>query len=116
MTATPSRVTVLGTGYLGVTHAACMASLGYDVLAMDVDDAKIGMLRDGQLPFYEPGLEELLREQLATGRLRFTTSYAEVAAHGDVHFLCVGTPQKVGEQSADLTYVDAVIDGLAPHL
>jgi len=110
------RLTVLGTGYLGATHAVCMAELGFDVLGMDVDEAKVKALSAGEVPFFEPGLPELLRTSLDTGRLRFTTSYDEVAAFGDVHFLCVGTPQKKGEYAADLTYVDAVVDGLAPLL
>jgi UDPglucose 6-dehydrogenase len=110
------RLTVLGTGYLGATHAVCMAELGYEVLGMDVDETKIEALRAGRIPFFEPGLGELLVKTLATGRLRFTTSYAEVAQFGDVHFTCVGTPQKKGEMAADLTYVDAVVEGLAPHL
>jgi UDPglucose 6-dehydrogenase len=110
------KITVLGTGYLGATHAVCMAALGFEVLGMDVDKAKVDALSAGELPFFEPGLDTLLREQLAQGRLRFTTSYEEVAAFGDVHFLGVGTPQKPGENAADLRYVDAVVDGLAPHL
>jgi UDPglucose 6-dehydrogenase len=110
------RLTVLGTGYLGATHAVCMAELGYDVLGMDVDEAKIAKLAAGEVPFFEPGLEPLLRKNVESGRLRFTTSYAEVAEFGDVHFLCVGTPQKTGEYAADLRYVDAVVGGLAPHL
>jgi UDPglucose 6-dehydrogenase len=85
------RLSVLGTGYLGATHAACMAELGFDVIGMDVDEAKIAMLSDGQVPFFEPELEPLLRKNIESGRLRFTTSYAE-AATADVHFLCVGTP------------------------
>ena len=110
------RLTVLGTGYLGATHAASMAELGFEVLAMDVDATKIAMLADGRTPFYEPDLEPLLQKHLASGVLRFTTSYEEVAAFGDVHFLCVGTPQRKGEYAADLRYVDGVVDGLAPHL
>ena len=110
-----TRLSVLGTGYLGATHAVCMASLGFDVVGMDVDEGKVGKLAKGEVPFYEPGLEDMLREQLASGRLRFTTDYAE-AATADVHFVCVGTPQKKGEMAADLTYVDAVVSGLAPHL
>ena len=116
MAPTPPRIGVLGTGYLGATHAAAMASLGYEVVAMDVDEAKVAALSAGTLPFFEPGLPELLREQLDSGRLRFTTSYEEVAAGADVHVLCVGTPQKAGEQSADVSYVEAVVEGLAPHL
>ncbi|HEU0131590.1 MAG TPA: UDP-glucose/GDP-mannose dehydrogenase family protein [Mycobacteriales bacterium] len=110
------RLTVLGTGYLGATHAVCMAELGYEVLGMDVDEAKIASLRAGEVPFFEPGLEPLLRKNVESGRLRFTTSYAEAGEFGDVHFLCVGTPQQAGSNAADLSYVDAVVDGLAPHL
>jgi UDPglucose 6-dehydrogenase len=110
------RITVLGTGYLGVTHAASMAELGFEVLGMDVDRAKIDALAEGTVPFYEPDLEPLLRKHLENGRLRFTTSYSEVAAFGDVHFLCVGTPQSKGDYAADMRYVDGVVDGLAPHL
>jgi UDPglucose 6-dehydrogenase len=109
------RLSVLGTGYLGATHAACMAELGFDVIGMDVDEAKVAMLADGRTPFYEPDLEPLLRKSLDSGRLRFTTSYAE-AATADVHFLCVGTPQRKGEYAADMRYVNGVVDGLAPHL
>ncbi|MBJ8346576.1 UDP-glucose/GDP-mannose dehydrogenase family protein [Antrihabitans sp. YC2-6] len=110
------RLTVLGTGYLGATHAACMAELGHDVLGVDVDADKIAKLTAGQAPFYEPGLDEVLARNIAAGRLRFTTSYAEAAAWGEAHFLCVGTPQRRGENAADLRYVDSVIDNLAPHV
>jgi UDPglucose 6-dehydrogenase len=110
------RITVLGTGYLGATHAACMAELGFDVLGMDVDVARVTALAEGRVPFYEPDLEPLLRKHVESGKLRFTTSYDEVAEFGDVHFVCVGTPQRKGEFAADMKYVDAVIDGLAPKL
>lgn len=110
------RLTVLGTGYLGATHAVCMAELGFDVLGLDVDEHKIALLQSGEVPFYEPGLPELLRKNLEAGRLRFTTSFEEVGAFGDVHFLCVGTPQKQGEFAADMTYVDACFRALVPHL
>ncbi|MDN5859146.1 MAG: UDP-glucose/GDP-mannose dehydrogenase family protein [Pseudonocardia sp.] len=110
------RLTVIGTGYLGATHAACMATLGYEVLGVDVDPEKVTALQAGRVPFYEPGLDELISEQIAAGRLRFTTSMAEAAAFGDVHFLCVGTPQKRGEFAADLCHVDAAIEQLAGHL
>ncbi|MFI0367161.1 UDP-glucose dehydrogenase family protein [Actinomadura sp. 1N219] len=110
------RLTVIGTGYLGATHAACMADLGFEVLGLDVDEERIARLAAGDLPFYEPGLEPVLRRGLASGRLRFTSSYAEAAEFGDVHFLCVGTPQKSGEYAADLSYVDAAIASLAPLL
>jgi len=110
------RLTVLGTGYLGATHAAAMAELGFEVLGMDVDEGKVAALNEGRVPFYEPDLEPLLRKHLDSGRLRFTTSYEDVGQFGDVHFLCVGTPQRRGEYAADLRQVEAVVDGLAPHL
>jgi UDPglucose 6-dehydrogenase len=110
------RITFLGTGYLGATYAVCFAELGYEVLGFDVDDGKIAKLAGGEVPFHEPGLEELLRKNLAAGRLHFTTSYAETAAFGDVHFLCVGTPQRPGGLGADLSYVEAAVSGLARHL
>jgi UDPglucose 6-dehydrogenase len=108
------KLTVIGTGYLGATHAAAMAELGHEVLGLDVDQTKIDRLNAGDVPFFEPGLPELLARTLATGRLRFTTSYEEVGAFGDVHFVCVGTPQKKGEFAADMTYVDAAIASLLP--
>jgi len=110
------RLCVLGTGYLGATHAVCMAELGFDVVGMDVDEAKVASLADGTVPFFEPGLPELLTKNLESGRLRFTTSYEEAGAFGDVHFVCVGTPQKKGEYAADMSYVDAVVGGIAPYL
>jgi UDPglucose 6-dehydrogenase len=109
------RLTVIGAGYLGLTHAVCMAELGHDVLAIDIDQAKVAKASTGEPPFFEPGLEPLLRKNLEAGRLRLTTSYAEAGAFGDVHFLCVGTPQSA-DGSADLQYVHAAVDALAPHL
>jgi UDPglucose 6-dehydrogenase len=110
------RLTVLGTGYLGATHAVCMAELGYEVLGVDVDEAKIAKLNGGQVPFHELGLEALLVRNLASGRLRFTTDHAEAARFGDVHFVCVGTPQKKDSLAADLTYVESAVLSLARHL
>ncbi|WP_194908937.1 UDP-glucose dehydrogenase family protein [Catenulispora rubra] len=110
------RITVIGTGYLGVTHAACMAALGFEVMGLDVDVEKVAALAAGHVPFYEPGLEDLLREQIAAGRLSFTSDHAELAAwagEGALHFVCVGTPQKKGEYAADMTYVDAAFETLA---
>ena len=112
----PPRLTVLGTGYLGMTHAACMAAEGFDVLGVDVDAAKVAQLNAGQVPIFEPGLEELLRAGLRSGRLAFTSSYSEAAEFGDVHFVCVGTPQRRDGHGADLTQVHECIDALAPML
>jgi UDPglucose 6-dehydrogenase len=110
------RIAVFGTGYLGATHAACMAELGHEVLGVDVDEGKLAKLAMGELPFYEPGLPEVLRRNIDAGRLRFTTSYQEAADFADVHFIAVGTPQRHGELAADLRYVDAVVEQLAPLL
>ena len=109
------RLTVIGTGYLGATHAVCMAELGFEVLGLDVLPEKVALLQGGTVPFFEPGLPELLRKNLDTGRLRFTTSFEQVGQFGDVHFVCVGTPQKKGEYAADMTYVDAAFGALLPH-
>ena len=110
------RITVIGTGYLGTTHAACMAELGFEVLGVDVDPQKIELLSTGKLPFYEPELAELVERNVAAGRLRFTASHREAADFGDVHFLCVGTPQRDDSAAADLRYLYAAADALAPHL
>ena len=109
------RVTVIGIGYLGLTHAVCLADLGHQVLAIDVDEDKIAKAANGEVPFFEPGLEPLLRKNLDAGRLRFTTSFAEVGAFGEVHFLCVGTPQG-SDGGADLSFVHAAAGALAPQL
>ncbi|MEU5685700.1 UDP-glucose dehydrogenase family protein [Streptomyces venezuelae] len=115
------KITVIGTGYLGATHAAAMAELGFEVLGLDVVPEKIEMLQRGEVPMYEPGLEELLRKHVAgiegaSGRLRFTMDWAEVADFGDVHFICVNTPQKHGEYACDMSYVDNALESLAKHL
>ncbi len=110
------RCTVFGTGYLGATHAAGMAELGHDVVGVDIDAGKVAKLAGGDIPFYEPGLRKMLTDNLAAGRLRFTTDYEMAAEFADVHFLGVGTPQKKGEYGADLRHVHAVIDTLVPRL
>lgn len=110
------RCTVFGTGYLGATHAVGMAALGHDVLGIDIDPGKVAKLAGGDIPFYEPGLRKLLNENLAAGRLRFTSDYDMAADFADLHFLGVGTPQKKGEYGADLRHVYAVIDELVPRL
>lgn len=108
-------LSVIGTGYLGATHAACMSSLGSTVIGIDTDSEKIAELSCGKLPFYEPGLEELLQAELASGRLTFTTDFS-AASGADVHFICVGTPQKENSLAADLTFVESAIAALAPYL
>jgi UDPglucose 6-dehydrogenase len=114
--APPRRLTVLGLGYLGTAHAACLAELGFEVLGVDTDASRVAALAAGRLPFYEPGLRRLLRDGLASGRLSFTTSYPRAAAFGEVHFLCVGTPQLAGSAGADLSQLDACLGALAPLL
>ncbi|QDY88897.1 UDP-glucose/GDP-mannose dehydrogenase family protein [Arthrobacter sp. UKPF54-2] len=109
------RISVIGCGYLGAVHAACMAKLGHEVVGIDVDAAKVEHLSRGRAPFYEPVLDELLSELEESGRLRFTTEMS--AAHGaEVHFICVGTPQKRGENGADLRFVDAAVEALAGYV
>ena len=110
------RLAVVGTGYLGATHAAAMAELGHEVIGVDVDPRKIASLAAGKAPFFEPGLDELLARHVQSGRLRFTASYAEAADFADAHFIAVATPQKQGDFAADLSYVDAVIAELGPML
>jgi len=109
------KISVIGCGYLGAVHAACMAELGHEVVGVDVDQSKIDVLSDGRAPFFEPGLPEILTSAIATGRLRFTTDMSEVA-DAEVHFVAVGTPQTKGSYAADLTYVDAAVDALIPYL
>ena len=107
------RVSVIGTGYLGATHAACMSSMGFDVIGVDVDATKIELLSRGKVPFYEPGLEELLQQEIASGRLTFSTDFQAIN-EADVHFICVGTPQSENSLAADMKYVDAALDTIAP--
>jgi nucleotide sugar dehydrogenase len=112
----PLRLSVLGTGYLGITHAACMASLGFEVVGVDTDAEKVDKLNAGQLPIYEPELGELLRSGLDSGHLAFTTSYLRAAEFGDVHFICAGTPPQPGSHHAELSQVNGCVTALAPLL
>ncbi|GFZ93171.1 UDP-glucose 6-dehydrogenase [Nesterenkonia alkaliphila] len=116
MTARVENISVIGTGYLGATHAACMAELGFNVIGVDVDPEKIDSLSRGELPFHEPGLPELIRKHVDTGRLRFTTDMDQVGAWADVHFIAVGTPQVKGGTGADLRFVDAATTSLAASI
>ena len=109
------RVSVIGCGYLGAVHAAAMADLGHEVIAVDVDAEKVAALSAGTPPFFEPGLPEILTSSLASGRLRFTTNISEVAG-SQLHFIAVGTPQSDDSGAADIRFVDAAVDALLPHL
>ena len=106
------KLSVIGTGYLGVTHAACMASLGFEVIGFDTEGSKIDLLAKGKVPFYEPELEDLLNAQIKSGRLKFTKNISDLA-DTDVHFICVGTPQVKGGNAADLTYVNSALESIA---
>ncbi|MET7691754.1 UDP-glucose/GDP-mannose dehydrogenase family protein [Streptomyces sp. NPDC005483] len=110
------RLTVIGTGYVGAVHAACMAEIGHEVLGLDVDEERVAVLAAGRPPFYEPGLSRMLQRAVTTGRLRFTTSSVEAARFADTHFVCVGTPQRPDSGAADLRHVEGVVDALAPGL
>jgi UDPglucose 6-dehydrogenase len=110
------RISVVGTGYLGATHAAAMAEMGFEVIGVDNDPAKAKALSDGRVPFFEPGLPELIRKHVASGRLRFTTDIAEATAFSDVHFICVGTPQQRGSNAANLSYVEQATKEVARNL
>jgi len=109
------KLSVIGCGYLGATHAACMSSLGFEVIGVDTDPDKVALLSKGELPFYEPGLDTLLATEIKTGRLTFTTDFSAVV-DADVHFICVGTPQVKDGLAADLTYVKSAVAAIAPHL
>lgn len=106
------KLSVIGTGYLGATHAACMASLGFDVIGFDTESSKVELLSQGKVPFYEPDLEELLAKQIKSGKLKFTKNIQDLA-ECDVHFICVGTPQVKGGNAADLTYVNSALESVA---
>jgi UDPglucose 6-dehydrogenase len=108
-------LSVVGCGYLGATHAACMSSLGFTVVGVDTDPEKVALLQSGKLPFYEPGLDTLLEQEMKTGRLSFTTDFSAVK-DADIHFVCVGTPQSKDGLAADLTYVKSAVAAIAPHL
>jgi UDPglucose 6-dehydrogenase len=109
------KLSVIGTGYLGATHAACMTSLGFDVIGFDTDASKIDLLSQGKVPFYEPELEDLLSDQIKSGHLTFTNNVADLA-DADVHFICVGTPQIKNGNAADLTYVNSALESIAKYV
>jgi UDPglucose 6-dehydrogenase len=109
------QISVIGTNYLGATHAAGMAEFGHDVIGVDIDPDRVKTLNSGQSHIFEVGLEPLLSKHTSTGRLRFTTDYADIADWADVHFLALGTPSGPGG-AADLSQLHAAIDTLAPLL
>ena len=110
------NVVMIGTGYVGLVSGACFAEFGADVSCVDVDESKIARLNDGVIPIYEPGLESLVNDNAAQGRLRFTTDLAAPVATADLVFIAVGTPSRRGEGFADLTYVYAAAKQIAEHL
>jgi UDPglucose 6-dehydrogenase len=109
------KISVIGCGYLGAVHAATLASMGHTVVGIDTDPARVEQLGSGRAPFFEPGLDELLRHGRATDRLSFSTDFADAAA-AQVHFLCVGTPQSKTSDGADLSYLLSATRSLLPHL
>jgi UDPglucose 6-dehydrogenase len=112
----PLRLTVIGCGYLGTTTAASFASLGFEVLGVDIDHSRLAQLESGVSPVYEPGLSDLLATQVASGRLRFTSSYEHAAEHGDVHLVCVATPTEPAAGGVELGQVNNVAEDLFPLL
>lgn len=106
------RISVIGTGYLGATHAACLAACGHEVVGIDNNPERLERLSRGSAPFHEPGLDRLLAQGVAAGRLTFTDDL-NAAAEADVHFLCVGTPQRAGGHAADLSALHSVVSALA---
>jgi UDPglucose 6-dehydrogenase len=110
------RLTVIGCGHLGATLAACMAEIGHEVLGVDIDEDKVRLLNTGRAWFYEPGLDEMLARHRSNETLKFTTSFAEAAAFGTVHFLGVGTPGLPGGDGYDLSQVFSAVSALAPNL
>lgn len=110
------RLTVFGLGYLGATHAACMAEAGHEVLGVDIAPARVAQLQAGRVPFYEPGLAELVARGVDSGRLRFSCDYQQAAEFAQLHFIAVGTPERADTPAADTSAVEAVVDKLAPLL
>src|ERR1041384_4038040 len=109
------KVSIIGTGYVGLVTGACLAEVGNHVLCLDVDESKISMLRRGEIPIFEPGLAEIVRANSASGRLAFTTDPEKSARFGRIQMIAVGTPP--GEDgSADLQYVLAAARGIAKHM
>ena len=109
------RVSIYGSGYVGLVTGACLAETGNNVLCVDVDEAKIAGLKEGKIPIYEPGLEDVILRNVEAGRLRFTTDYDEAVKHGLFQFIAVGTPPDE-DGSADMRYVQSVARGIAERM
>ena len=108
-------IAIIGTGYVGLTTGACFAHIGHEVICVDIDEAKIAMLNEGRIPIHEDGLENIVREQLATGRLRFVTDTPNAVRDREFVYLCVPTPQGP-DGSADMSYIELAAHQIAPHL
>ena len=109
------KITIIGTGYVGLVTGTCLAEVGNDVLCLDLDERKINMLKEGGIPIYEPGLEDMVKRNAAAGRLSFTTNVEEAVAHGTIQFIAVGTPPDE-DGSADLKYVVAAARNIGRHM
>ncbi|NBS61396.1 MAG: UDP-glucose/GDP-mannose dehydrogenase family protein, partial [Microbacteriaceae bacterium] len=110
------KITVIGLGYLGATHAVAMAKVGHQVIGIEPNQQKLESLSQGKAGFFEPGLDEALAEQIALGRIEFKAQHDESSREADIHFICVGTPQTPGSLAADTSYLESAIKGLAPYL
>jgi UDPglucose 6-dehydrogenase len=110
------KVSVIGLGYLGATHAVAMSKIGHTVIGIEPNQSKVDSLNAGLAGFFEPGLDEELAKQIASGRLTFRTSHNQSSKDVDVHFICVGTPQLEGSLAADTSYLHSAIKDLAPYL
>jgi UDPglucose 6-dehydrogenase len=109
------KITVIGTGYVGLVSGACLAEVGNDVLCLDLDAAKIKILEDGGIPIFEPGLQEMVRRNVAGGRLHFTTDVERAAHFGTIQFIAVGTPPDE-DGSADMKYVTAAARNIGRYM
>ena len=109
------KVTIIGTGYVGLVTGTCLAEVGNEVMCLDLDEGKINLLKQGGIPIYEPGLQDMVQRNVAAGRLHFTTNVAESVAFGTVQFIAVGTPPDE-DGSADLQYVVAAARNIGRHM
>jgi len=110
------KITVIGLGYLGATHAVAMAELGHQVIGIEANPKRLGDLQNGVVPFFEPGLDEALQSVIAKGNIKFQADHTEESREADLHFLCVGTPQLPGSYAANTQYLHDAVRALAPYL